>query len=49
MFSIIPDTGDIGKDIAIPIHDTMLEFGEDASSSSVATLIRSPFNQSTEC
>lgn len=49
MFGITPDTGDIGKDIAIPIHDTMLEFEEDASWGSVATLIRNPFNRSTEC
>lgn len=49
MFGIIPGTGDIGKDIATLIHDTMLEFGEDASWGSIATLTRSPFNQSTEC
>ena len=49
MFGIIPDTGDIGKDIATLIHDTMLEFEEDASWGSVATLIRNPFNRSTEC
>ena len=49
MFGIMPGTGDIGKDIATLIHDTMLEFGEDASWGSIATLTRSPFNQSTEC
>ena len=49
MLVITPDTGNIGRGIATPIHDTMLEFEEDASSSSIATLTRSPFNRSTEC